>query len=192
MNIKLEISFDSMADAASFMSRYAPDAQPIVVLEPAPVVAEEAPIVAEEAPIVAEKATRKPRGAKITEPAAPAIEAPTHAMHSVQVCRFTSTRPYGAPAATETPVSAPVAAAPVSAPAEPSSAASSSPAPVETPPAAAPGNAAAQTAIEAVFNAKGFQGAHQLLGQFGVQRLRELSADKYGELVAYADKMLAK
>jgi hypothetical protein len=28
---------------------------------------------------------------------AEAGQAPTHAMHSVQVCRFTSTRPYGAP-----------------------------------------------------------------------------------------------
>lgn len=140
--------------------------------------------------------TRKPRTTRHTEPAAPATAV--------------AAEPMGAeiPAA-----SAPVAAAPdtfvpplgptftkpvppVEAAAGPAAQHAETPSPAATlvtqPAATAPDNAAAQAAIEAVFAAKGFQGAHQLLGQFGVQRLRELDSAKYGELIEYANDMLVK
>jgi hypothetical protein len=116
-------------------------------------------------------AAKKPRAKKVT---APATEAPS------------------APLAEATPEAAPAAVTPepAAAPADGKpSTATQTEAPAQ---AAAPTQAEAQAAVERVFNAKGFQGAHMLLGQFGVQRLRELDASRYGELIAYADEMLAK
>lgn len=184
MNVKLEISFDSIADAAAFMTKHLPDACPTVVMEAGAL--EGARQDDGSAMLPQPKInTRKLRTPKQTEPAAPATETPTQA-----------------PLVAETPAPAPVAAAPdtfvpplgptFTKPVTPAAPATP-PAPVqEAPTVAAPDNAAAQAAIEAVFAAKGYQGAHQLLGQFGVARLRELDAAKYGELIEYANKMLAK
>ena len=49
----------------------------------------------------------------------------------------------------------------------------------------------AQTALEAVFKAKGLPKAQEALGRFGVARLRDLPAEKYGAFVALAKTVLS-
>jgi len=53
---------------------------------------------------------------------------------------------------------------------------------------AAPSEAEAQTALTALFNAKGLAAAQATLGKFGVQALRHLPADKRGEFIAAANE----
>lgn len=186
--VKLTVEFQTVEEAAQFL---------LVHTDVYAAVAKAAaPVVAVEAPIVAEKATRKPRTSKNTEPAAPATETPTQAPLTSAPAEAA---PVAAAPATFVPPLGPTftkPVPPVEAAAGPAAQHAETPSPAATlvtqPAATAPDNAAAQAAIEAVFAAKGFQGAHQLLAQFGVQRLRELDAAKYGELIEYANKMLAK
>lgn len=49
----------------------------------------------------------------------------------------------------------------------------------------------AQTALEAVFKAKGLPKAQEALGHFGVARLRDLPAEKYGAFVALVKTVLS-
>lgn len=168
MTIKITFEFETTQAACAFISALPDALPPSIVTGAAEVVPAAEP----------ETKARKPRTAKTTTPV-PAPQVTDDDREAV---------------ATQATV-APEPAPPVEAAAGPATQHAAIPAPVATlvtqPAAAAPTQADAQGAVERVFEAKGFQGAHQLLAQFGAARLRELDASKYAEFIAYADKMVA-
>lgn len=178
--IKLTFEFDSKQAFVDFVKSL-PDTE----LPPSQVTGAPEVVPAAEP----EKAARKPRASKLvttttTSPApAPqvtdsereAVATPAKVDPTAFVPPLGPTFTKTVAPATEVPTQAPLEQAP----------------PVSAPAVAAPTQAEAQAAVERVFEAKGFQGAHQLLAQFGSARLRELPAEKYAEFIAYADKMVA-
>jgi 3-oxoacyl-ACP reductase-like protein len=116
-----------------------------------------------------EKAPRKPRTPKESAPVAPAPAA-SSSPAPVATQQEAATQPAAPAANGPTKVDEPTTPAPV---------------------AAAPTTDDAKAALEAVFNAKGFQGAQQLISTFGVSKLRDLPVEEYATFIAHAKGMVA-
>jgi hypothetical protein len=165
MHISMQFHFDSFEEFHAWVLRTTGQA-PIVVPEmpSAPVDAPVSAAPGPEAPESVAARMARPRGRprKNPEPVVPAPQA----------------EPTPEPAA---PAPSPALvndqpAPPVNAGTEPA------------PAAAAPTEDDVKAALERVFQARGFQGAQQVLQRLGVSRLRDLPADQYPALIAEAGK----
>lgn len=160
--MKITIEFSSLEELLAFNTRgFAQEPVAPTAEEPTP-----APVPLTENPSSAATAPAKKRGRPAK--ALPPVEAPQEPAAPVQAETAPAQDDGKAPGAppTDTPAALPAAAAPIT-------------------------EAEARTALETVFEAKGFAGAQELLSKLGAQRLRDVPADKYGELVALARGMLA-
>lgn len=161
MTIKITIEFDSISDAAAFLRGASEGSETAAPATEVPTQASGHDSAHVEQPAVAAPAKRRGRPPRALAP----VEAPTEPVAPVQA--------ETAPAQDRSTVpAAPLADTPAALPA-----------------ATAPTMADAQKALEAVFEAKGFAGAQQLLQSIGAARLRDVPAEQYGELIAKAKEL---
>jgi hypothetical protein len=182
MKATLTIEFDSLAELRTFVTasgtvlspaeKFRAFAQEPVATAAVEPVEPAAPVKADvtEAPVATAPAKKRGRPAK----ALPPVEAPTEPNATAPAQPAPEPMPQGAAERSGQPAEAPTAAIP-----QPDAGGT------------AATEAEARTALETVFEAKGFAGAQELLSKLGAQRLRDVPAAKYGELVALARGMLA-
>jgi len=179
MLTKVIFEFATPREAREFLNSI-PDAAPIAQQEMvatdvrttigAPA---ETAVTADGAVVGTPKATRKPRAAKESAPVTPAPQVTDSDRETVATQQVAATQT--AAPATEVPAQAPLAVADSTV----------------APDAAAPTTDDAKAVLEAVFNAKGFQGAQQLISTFGVSKLRDLPVEEYATFIAHAKAMVA-
>lgn len=165
--IKLTFEFATINEMREFLDKRVPQETVLVVREASTATA---PVAATADGTIIEPAPKK-RGRPTKEhaPAAPAPRVTDSDREAVATQQEAATQP--------------------AAPAEP--------APVDkgdaVPPldAAAPTTDDAKAALEAVFNAKGFQGAQQLVSTFGVSKLRDLPVETYAAFIEKAKELAA-
>jgi hypothetical protein len=163
MTITITATFETIADAAEFLSRTGRTDVIASVQPAAPTTFIEAPVGQPEAAAPTPK--KRGRPAKVNAETTP-NDQPVTAVATV--------------AEPEALVSAPepIAPAPVQVPVEPAG--------------DLPSTDDAKAALELVFNKHGFQGAQQALNSFGVSKLRDLPAEQYAAFIAAAEAMVAK